>query len=98
MGPGLHPQSLSPLVPQCLLQAFLPFAIPSRQFIIAVMAKQQTIEEHEEQQVLDRASPGGKIVYKSVMHEAEEELGRSSAALFTAVMPMAFPSAAGVCW
>jgi hypothetical protein len=44
------------------------------------MATRRDVKEHEEQQALDRSSPGGKIDYKSVMHEADEELNRSSAA------------------
>jgi formate-nitrite transporter family protein len=38
--------------------------------------------EREEQEVHDRSSPSGKVVYKSILKEADEELGRPTAALF----------------
>jgi formate/nitrite transporter FocA (FNT family) len=44
--------------------------------------KDEEQERREAEEVEHRASPGGRIVYKSVMHEADEELGRASAALF----------------
>lgn len=36
----------------------------------------------EELEIADRTSPSGKVVYKAVLAEADEELSRSSAALF----------------
>jgi formate-nitrite transporter family protein len=36
----------------------------------------------EEREAEDRRSPGGKVVYKAVLKEADEELARSSSALF----------------
>jgi len=39
-------------------------------------------EKREEEEVHRRSSPGGRVVYKSVLKEADEELERTSAALF----------------
>ena len=39
-------------------------------------------EVAEEQEARHRSSPSGKIVYKAVLREADEELGRPSSALF----------------
>jgi formate/nitrite transporter FocA (FNT family) len=36
----------------------------------------------EDKQAEDRSAPSGKIVYKAILKEGEEELGRSSSALF----------------
>src|SRR5437868_6135333 len=51
------------------------------------MSKPQEQEEErkqevEEQEIEDRAAPSGKIVYKAILKEGEEELERSSSALF----------------
>src|SRR5689334_9167725 len=45
------------------------------------------IEEHEEKKALEqeaeeRSSPSGKVVYKAILTEGEDELKRSSSALF----------------
>jgi formate/nitrite transporter FocA (FNT family) len=42
-------------------------------------AEQKHLEEKE---VQERSSPGGKIVYRAILKEGEEELDRSSSALF----------------
>jgi formate/nitrite transporter FocA (FNT family) len=39
-------------------------------------------EKREAEEVEHRSSPGGKVVYKAIMKEADEELDRASAALF----------------
>ena len=39
-------------------------------------------KQAEEQEVQQRSSPSGKIVYKAILKEGEEELDRSSSALF----------------
>jgi formate/nitrite transporter FocA (FNT family) len=39
-------------------------------------------EKAREEEIQQRASPSGKIVYKAILHEADEELKRPSAALF----------------
>jgi formate/nitrite transporter FocA (FNT family) len=39
-------------------------------------------KQAEEQEVQERSSPSGKIVYKAILKEGEEELDRSSSALF----------------
>lgn len=44
--------------------------------------QQQREQEREEEEVSHRSSPAGRVVYKSVMKEADEELERTSAALF----------------
>src|SRR3954470_12183142 len=36
----------------------------------------------EQKEIQERSSPSGKIVYKAILKEGEEELDRSSAALF----------------
>jgi formate/nitrite transporter FocA (FNT family) len=41
-----------------------------------------TSKQTEQQEVHERSSPSGKIVYKAISKEGEEELDRSSAALF----------------
>lgn len=41
-----------------------------------------TTENSEEEEVIQRSSPSGKIVYKAILREADEELERPSAALF----------------
>lgn len=43
--------------------------------------KEQTPVE-EQKQAIERSSPSGKIVYKAILKEGEEELERSSSALF----------------
>src|SRR6476661_5376171 len=42
----------------------------------------QSKEKTEQKEVQERSSPSGKIVYKAILKEGEEELERSSAALF----------------
>src|SRR5215204_494686 len=48
--------------------------------------EQDQEQEHRKQQTEDeaheRSAPSGKVVYKAILHEAEDELGRPSAALF----------------
>jgi formate/nitrite transporter FocA (FNT family) len=44
--------------------------------------QQDKKQEQEEQEIQERSSPSGKIVYKSILKEGEEELERSSSALF----------------
>lgn len=44
--------------------------------------EEQQKQEVEEQEVQERSSPSGKIVYKAILKEGEEELERSSSALF----------------
>src|SRR5215216_5147591 len=48
--------------------------------------KQQKQEQSEhdpaEQEAEERSSPSGKVVYKAILKEAEDELERPSAALF----------------
>ena len=39
-------------------------------------------KETERKEVQERSSPSGKIVYKTILKEGEEELDRSSSALF----------------
>jgi len=50
------------------------------------MSNEQTAElqnkQTEEKEVQERSSPSGKIVYKAILKEGEEELERSSSALF----------------
>ena len=41
-----------------------------------------TSKQTEQQEVHERSSPSGKIVYKAISKEGEDELERSSAALF----------------
>ena len=42
----------------------------------------QSKEKTEQKEVQERSSPSGKIVYKAILKEGEEELDRSSSALF----------------
>jgi len=44
--------------------------------------RQQKEEELEQEEIHQRSSPGGRVVYKSILKEADEELERSSEALF----------------
>src|SRR4029079_14510293 len=46
------------------------------------MPMPETNKRIEEQEVHERSSPSGKIVYKAISKEGEEELERSSSALF----------------
>src|SRR4051794_6706979 len=46
---------------------------------ITMSENNKQAEEHE---VQERSSPSGKIVYKAILKEGEEELDRSSSALF----------------
>src|SRR6478672_5501484 len=39
-------------------------------------------QQMEEQEIEERSSPSGKIVYHAILKEGEEELERSSSALF----------------
>src|SRR3954452_15645381 len=39
-------------------------------------------QQQEEQEIQERSSPSGKIVYRAILKEGEEELDRSSSALF----------------
>src|SRR6476660_1318459 len=41
-----------------------------------------TSKQTEQKEVQERSSPSGKIVYKAILKEGEEELDRSSSALF----------------
>ena len=56
--------------------------------------EQQKKEKDEQQQAGERSAPSGKIVYKAILSEGEEELARSSSALFwsglTAGLSMGF--------
>jgi formate/nitrite transporter FocA (FNT family) len=44
--------------------------------------EEQKKKDAEQQQADDRSAPSGKIVYKAILKEGEEELERSSSALF----------------
>jgi formate/nitrite transporter FocA (FNT family) len=46
------------------------------------MAEGQTREEHEDHEAEERSSPSGKVIYKAILTEGEEELERPTAALF----------------
>ncbi len=44
--------------------------------------KEQQQEQRDTEDAHERSAPGGKVIYKAVLLEAEEELGRSTSALF----------------
>src|SRR4051812_42738498 len=49
--------------------------------MIATEPKSPT-ERRDDKDAHDRSAPGGKVVYKAILLEADEELGRSTSALF----------------
>src|SRR4051812_14980177 len=70
--------------PTAQTQKFLRVVRLAACFSGSLMAKDTPREPDQahDEEVQERASPSGKIVYKAILHEADEELKRPSAALF----------------